>query len=149
MIEDTLQKLAASIDALTAVIARQNTTTTTTSAGSGTHTVMLDEVRITGLERTKVPAAVETPTPKAEKKPKAEKPKVEEPKVEEPKVEEPKSGATLADLRDAAQKCLDGGKLVAVVAINKEYGLKRISEAPEAKYGEIVAKLTKALADES
>jgi len=144
MIEDTLQKLAASIDALTAVIARQNTTTTTTSAGSGTHTVMLDEVRITGLERTKVPAAVETPTPKAEKKPKAEKPK-----VEEPKVEEPKSGATLADLRDAAQKCLDGGKLVAVVAINKEYGLKRISEAPEAKYGEIVAKLTKALADES
>lgn len=138
MIEDTLQKLTASIDALTAAITRQGCTP-----------ALLDEVRITGVERKQVMENLPPVDKPAEKAPKAEKaekaPKAEKPAPKAEKTEEPKAGATLADVRDAAQKCLDGGKLAAVVALNKEYGLKRISEAPEDKFGEIVAKLNAAL----
>lgn len=142
MIEDTIIKLTASIEALTVAINAQKFQVT----------------EIIGAERTKVLeklGSVDKPAKadkvKNEKKVEAAKaeeaPKVEETKTEAPaKTEEkPAAGATIADVRDAAQKCLDAGKLAAVVAINKEYGIKRISEAPEAKYAEVVAKLTEAL----
>lgn len=50
---------------------------------------------------------------------------------------------TVADLREAAQRALDAGKLNDVVNINKEYGLKRISDANPDQYVEIIAKLQK------
>ena len=48
---------------------------------------------------------------------------------------------TLSQIREAAQKALDNGKLDQVVAINKEYGLKRISDAATEQWPEILAKL--------
>lgn len=79
--------------------------------------------------------------PKKAKAPKAEEPA---PAPEAPKAEEPAPEAakpTLQDLRDAAQKALDAGKLSDVVALNKELGVKRISEAPEDRWVEVIAKL--------
>ena len=63
----------------------------------------------------------------------------------EPVAEEP--ALTVADLREVAQKALDAGKLNEVIALNKEYGLKRISDANPAQYGEIIAKLNALLSD--
>ncbi len=48
----------------------------------------------------------------------------------------------MQDIRQLAQKALDEGKLAGVVAINKEFGLKKISEATEDKFAEIIARLT-------
>jgi len=59
----------------------------------------------------------------------------------------PEPALTVADLREVAQKALDAGKLNEVIALNKEYGLKRISDANPAQYGEIIAKLNALLSD--
>ena len=48
----------------------------------------------------------------------------------------------MQDIRQLAQQALDEGKLAGVVAINKEFGLKKISEATEDKFAEIIARLT-------
>ena len=66
-------------------------------------------------------------------------------KVEAPTPEptpEPARKYTVQDIRQLAQKALDEGKLAGVVAINKEFGLKKISEATEDKFAEIIARLT-------
>jgi len=66
-------------------------------------------------------------------------------KVEAPTPEptpEPARKYTVQDIRSLAQAALDDGKLAGVVAINKEFGLKKISEATEDKFAEIIARLT-------
>ena len=66
-------------------------------------------------------------------------------KVEAPTPEptpEPARKYTVQDIRQLAQKALDEGKLAGVVAINKEFGLKKISEATEDKFAEIIARLS-------
>jgi hypothetical protein len=68
------------------------------------------------------PAKVEAPTPEPEP--------------------EPARKYTVQDIRTLAQAALDDGKLAGVVAINKEFGLKKISEATEDKFAEIIARLT-------
>lgn len=95
-------------------------------------------------------AAVETTTVEVEApKPKAAKPK---PAAPEPKAETPPPAAkpdapiTVNDLRDAAQKLLQAGRVKDIVAINTRLGVKRISEAPPEKYAEIMAALNEALA---
>lgn len=66
-----------------------------------------------------------------------------EPAVVEPTPEPvPAKKYTVQDIRTLAQKALDEGKLAGVVAINKEFGLKKISEATEDKFAEIIARLT-------
>ena len=68
------------------------------------------------------PAKVEAPTPEPEPAPAIK--------------------YTVQDIRSLAQAALDDGKLAGVVAINKEFGLKKISEATEDKFAEIIARLT-------
>ena len=76
------------------------------------------------------PAKVEAPTPEPTPEP-----------APEP-TPEPTRKYTVQDIRQLAQKALDEGKLAGVVAINKEFGLKKISEATEDKFAEIIARLT-------
>ena len=68
--------------------------------------------------------------------------KVEAPTPEPEPTPEPARKYTVQDIRQLAQKALDEGKLAGVVAINKEFGLKKISEATEDKFAEIIARLT-------
>jgi len=70
------------------------------------------------------PVKVEAPTPEPEPEP------------------APAIKYTVQDIRSLAQAALDDGKLAGVVAINKEFGLKKISEATEDKFAEIIARLT-------
>ena len=125
MIETEIQKLTAAVTQLTV-----------------TAEALLETLRHKSVAVDAQPA-VEEPAP-APKPKKAKAPKVEEPAPEPVKAEEPAPAAreyTLADLRDAAQKALDNGKLDDVVNLNKHYGVKRISEVPPELYGEIIAKL--------
>lgn len=126
MIESDIQKLTAAIEQLTV-----------------TAEALLETLRHKPAAVDVQPAAEEpSPAPKPKK---AKAPKVEEP--EPVKAEEPAPAApvareyTLADLRDAAQRALDNGKLDDVVNLNKHYGVKRISEVPPELYGEIITKL--------
>lgn len=126
MIETEIQKLTAAVTQLTV-----------------TAEALLETLRHKPAAVDVQPAAEEpAPAPKPKK---AKAPKVEEP--EPVKAEEPAPAAptarehTLADLRDAAQKALDNGKLDDVVKLNKHYGVKRISEVPPELYGEIIGKL--------
>lgn len=127
MIETEIQKLTAAVTQLTV-----------------TAEALLETLRHKSVAVDVQPAAEEpAPAPKPKK---AKAPKVEEPApAPEPvKAEEPVPAAreySLADLRDAAQKALDNGKLDDVVNLNKHYGVKRISEVPPELYGEIIAKL--------
>ena len=128
MIENDIQKLTAAIEQLTV-----------------TAEALLETLRHKPAAVDVQPAAEEpAPAPKPKK---AKAPKVEEPvpAPEPAPAEEPAASAareyTLADLRDAAQKALDNGKLDDVVNLNKHYSVKRISEVPPELYGEIIAKL--------
>ena len=93
------------------------------------------------------PANVDADLGQAQPEPVKIKPaKVAKPaKVEAPTPEptpEPVRKYTVQDIRTLAQKALDEGKLAGVVAINREFGLKKISEATEDKFAEIIARLT-------
>lgn len=57
--------------------------------------------------------------------------------------------ATQADLRDVAQKLLAQKKLPEILRINREHGIKRITECPEDKYDAVYASLVAALGDAS
>lgn len=132
MLETKIQELTAAvtqlttaIDALRAQTASPSTTTTLTSGTAATITA-------------------DAPKPKKAKAPKAEEPApapAEEPQPEPAAAPAPVSTVTLEDLRSAAQKALDAGKLNDVVALNKRYGVKRISEVNPALYPEIIAAL--------
>ena len=135
MIETKLQELTAAVtqlttvtEALIEVLRHQSSTTTVTSGTTATTTT------------------VEAPKPKKPKAPKVEEPAAPAPAPEPvPAAPEPVPAAapeiTLKDLRDAAQAALDAGKLNDVVAINKRFGLKRISDAPVEQYPELLAAL--------
>lgn len=56
---------------------------------------------------------------------------------------------TQADLRDAASKLLAQKRLPDILRINKEHGIRRITECPEEKYEAVFASLNAALADAS
>ena len=137
MIETKIQELTAAVTQLTTVtealieaLRHQSSTTTVTSGTTATTTT------------------VEAPKPKKAKAPKAEEPAAPAPAPAPepvPVAPEPVPAAapeiTLKDLRDAAQAALDAGKLNDVVAINKRFGLKRISDAPVEQYPELLAAL--------
>lgn len=56
---------------------------------------------------------------------------------------------TQADLRDAASKLLEQKKLPEILRINREHGIRRITECPEEKYESVYAALTAALTNGS
>ena len=102
----------------------------------------------TGLTYVEADLGQSQPEPKVAKVAKPKPKPTPEPEVVAPKATEaellgePATKHTLQDIRSLAQAALDGGKLAGVVAINKEFGLKRISEATEDKFPELVARLT-------
>lgn len=88
--------------------------------------VVLEETQIVGADRKEIIEAVKPVEPEPAPAPVAEPVKI-----------------TLQDIRELAQVALDNDKLSGVIAINKKFGLRRISEATEDQYAEIHALLTK------
>ena len=135
MLETKIQELTAAVTQLTTAIEAlraQSVTTTVTSASAATTTT------------------VDAPKPKKAKAPKAEEPApapAPEPTPEPTPEPAPVAEVTLKDIRDAAQAALDAGKLNDVVALNKRFGLKRISDAPVDQYSAILAALKEINAD--
>lgn len=98
------------------------------------------------------PIKVEAPAPAPVKAAPAPAPEPSAEEVED--VEEapavPAPGkVTQADLRDAASKLLEQKKLPEILRINREHGIRRITECPEEKYESVYAALTAALTDGS
>ena len=144
MIENDIQKLTAAIEQLTVTAEALLETLRHKPAAVDVQPTVEAAACFGALRAMTAAAPAEEPAP-APKPKKAKAPKVEEP--EPVKAEEPAAAApaareyTLADLRDAAQRALDNGKLDDVVNLNKHYGVKRISEVPPELYGEIIGKL--------
>jgi outer membrane biosynthesis protein TonB len=133
MLETKLYELAIAVTQLTTAIdalrAQMPSTTTTVTSGTAATTT-----------------TVEAPKPKKAKAPKAEEPApapepTPEPTPEPAPAPAPVAEVSLKDIRDAAQAALDAGKLNDVVALNKRFGLKRISDAPLDQYSAIHAAL--------
>lgn len=99
----------------------------------------------------KTPAKVSTPAPAAEvpNLPKDLPPLELPPAAKDAEPAERTSKVTQADLRDVAQKLLAQKKLPEILRINREHGIKRITECPEEKYEAVYASLTEALGDAS
>lgn len=77
----------------------------------------------------------------------AAKVKKEKPAPEEKtKPVDTKPAFTKQDVRDAAQKLLDLQRADLIRPINSKYGVARVSEVDESKYGEVIADMTAALA---
>lgn len=131
MLETKIQELTAAVTQLTTAIEalRAQSASVTTSVTSGTAATT---------------TTVEAPKPKKAKAPKAEEPAPAPEPTPEPTPEPapaPVAEVSLKDIRDAAQAALDAGKLNDVVALNKRFGLKRISDAPVDQYAAIHAAL--------
>jgi len=100
------------------------------------------------------PIKVEAPAPAPVKVAPAPAPAPEPSAEEVEDVEEtpavPAPGkVTQADLRDAASKLLEQKKLPEILRINREHGIRRITECPEEKYESVYAALTAALTNGS
>jgi hypothetical protein len=129
MIENTIQELKKSIDQLTVAIE-----------------ALLENQRAASVRSAAVDQPAEEPAPKPKK---TKAPKVEEPAPAPAPVAEPAAPApapteqtyTVQDLRAEAQKALESGKAMDVVALNKEYGVKRISEVSPDLYPAIIKRL--------
>ena len=133
MLETKIQELTAAVTQLTTAIEALRAQSVTTSVTSGTAATT---------------TTVDAPKPKKPKAPKAEEPAPAPEPTPEPTPEPaPVAEVTLKDIRDAAQAALDAGKLNDVVALNKRFGLKRISDAPVDQYSAILAALKEINAD--
>jgi len=131
MIETEIQKLTAAVTQLTV-----------------TAEALLETLRHRAPSAPVEVAAIEpAPKPKKVKAPKVEEPApvvapAPEPAPEPAKVVPPAvEGFTVQDLRAEAQKALETGKSAEIVALNKEYGVKRISEVTPDLYPAIIKKL--------
>ena len=129
-LEDSINKLTVAVENLTQTIITLNATPPVVAAPDA------------------VPAEVEPEAPKKPRK-KAVAP-VAEPEVAIAVEPEPAPAPapepvkiTLQDIRELAQVALDNDKLSGVIAVNKKFGLRRISEATEDQYAEIHELLTK------
>jgi outer membrane biosynthesis protein TonB len=153
-LEDSINKLTLAVETLNQSLNSHSFVTFTTGdTRSPAYSVTTQELS------NPEPAPAPTVEPEAPKKPrkKAAAPVAEpaaEPEVTiavEPEVTiavEPEPVAepvkiTLHDIRELAQVALDNDKLSDVIAINKKFGLRRISEASETQYAEIHEILTK------
>lgn len=68
------------------------------------------------------------------------------PRLEPAPVDQP---VTEADLRVAAQKLLQAKRLPDILRINKDFGIRRITECPPDRYAALLDALNAALADAS
>ena len=149
-LEDSINKLTLAVETLNQSLNSHSFVTFTTGdTRSPAYSVTTQELL------NPEPAPAPTVEPEAPKKPrkKAAAP-VAEPAPEpaaEPEVTiavepEPASAPvkiTLQDIRELAQVALDNDKLSEVIAVNKKFGLRRISEATEDQYAEIYELLIK------
>jgi hypothetical protein len=148
MIETTIQELTAAIRELTVALNNSRP-----AAARPTPIPMEDPVVIPYSPALVAAAAVVVPKPakaKAKAEPKPE-PVPEPAPVAEPVMAEESpirtSKVTQADLRDAASKLLAQKKLPEILRINRDHGIRRITECPEDKYESVFNALTAALAD--
>lgn len=116
-------------------------------------TVSLNSMRSVAPATVSAPAApvVTKPTPASiTPPPPAPAPSTEEAEEEEAPLELPTPNkVTQADLRDVASKLLEQKKLPEILRINREHGIRRITECPEEKYESVYAALSAALNDGS
>ena len=96
--------------------------------------------------RSVAPAPAPTPAPVAPPPP-APAPVAEEEEEDAPPEMPLPNKVTQADLRDVASKLLEQKKLPEILRINREHGIRRITECPEEKYESVYAALTAALND--
>jgi hypothetical protein len=142
MIEEKIDKLIVAIERLTETLQNMPSVDQMSSEGPATK----EEEKLGQILDTLQQRVEESKPKKAKKEKPAPAPVAEEPApAAAPVAEEPAPVAapeiTLSQIREAAQKALDNGKLDQVIAINKEYGLKRISDAATEQWAEILAKL--------
>jgi len=127
MIETTLKELTAAIRELTVALNNRSTTTTVVPEPKPASVTVAPTL-------TPTPTATPTPTP-------------EPTQPVEAKVTIPAGKVTQADLRDAASQLLMAKRLPDILAINQQFGIKRITECPEDKYEQVFAALNAALAN--
>jgi hypothetical protein len=147
-LEDSINKLTVAVENLTQTITTLNAAPPVL-AGSNTLEVLATsettpapdaEPETPKKSRKKAAAPVAEPAPEPAAEP--EVVIVVEPEPAPALVAEPVK-ITLQDIRELAQVALDNDKLSGVIAINKKFGLRRISEATEDQYTEIHELLTK------
>jgi hypothetical protein len=127
MIETTLKELTTAIRELTVALNNRSTTTTV---------VPEPKPASVTVAPTLTPTLTLTPTPTPEPT-----------QPVEAKVTIPAGKVTQADLRDAASQLLMAKRLPDILAINQQFGIKRITECPEDKYEQVFAALNAALAN--
>jgi len=127
MIETTLKELTTAIRELTVALNNRSTTTTVVPEPKPASVTVTPTL-------TPTPTATPTPTP-------------EPTQPVEAKVTIPAGKVTQADLRDAASQLLMAKRLPDILAINQQFGIKRITECPEDKYEQVFAALNAALAN--
>jgi hypothetical protein len=141
MIEKTIQDLTAAITALTAAINSRGVPEQPVAEIESEPDQPVEPARATRAKAKAEPVAAEqpvTPAPELVLPPPAD--------AAEPVTTGP---VTQADLRDAASKLLAQKRLPDILRINKEHGIRRITECPEEKYEAVFASLNAALADAS
>jgi len=124
-LETEIASLTLAVQALTKALASQPASIPPPYVEADLGQAQPEPVKVAKVAKAK-PAKVEAPAPEPTPEP----------------TPEPARKYTVQDIRQLAQKALDEGKLAGVVAINKEFGLKKISEATEDKFAEIIARLT-------
>ena len=136
MIETTIQELTAAIRELTVAL-NNNRPAAPRPAPAPAPVEVVDAAPKPAKAKAK---AEPKPEPVPEPAPVAEPVMAEESPIRTSKV-------TQADLRDAASKLLAQKKLPEILRINRDLGIRRITECPEEKYESVYNALTAALAD--
>lgn len=140
-LEDSIHKLTVAVENLTQTITTLNAAPPVWAAANTLEAFGNPE-----------PAPASAVEPEAPKKSRKKATPVAAPEPEPAPVVEPEPviGAmhesvkiTLQDIRELAQVALDNDKLSDVIAINKKFNLRRISEATEDQYAEIHELLSK------
>lgn len=145
MIETTIQELTAAIRELTVALNNNRPAASRPASSPIENPVVIpyDPALLAGTspKPAKAKAKAEPkPEPVPEPAPVAEPVMAEESPIRTSKV-------TQADLRDAASKLLAQKKLPDILRINRDHGIRRITECPEEKYESVYNALTAALAD--
>lgn len=150
MIETTIQELTAAIRELTVALNNNRPAASRPAPAPAENPVVIPynptefaaaAPKLEAVKPAKAKAKAEPkPEPVPEPAPAAEPVMAEESPIRTSKV-------TQADLRDAASKLLAQKKLPEILRINRDHGIRRITECPEEKYESVYNALTAALAD--
>jgi hypothetical protein len=137
-LEDSIQKLTVAVENLTKTITTLNVTPApAVPTAPEVETLPTKAVAVAELQP-ETPAEVEAPKKPRKKAAAPEVATVAEPEPAPAPAPAPEPAKiTLQEIRELAQVALDNDKLSGVIAINKKFGLRRISEATEDQYAEI------------